>query len=279
MQFDLMAGTSTGGIIALALAAPPAFARADSVLQLYMARARDIFGAPLSNFSQLQKSKHSNAGLGAMVRERVGDALLRDCVTEVMVPAVQLDQLNRVCAFSRHEFGRMPLFDVALATSAAPTFLPAHRIDSPIYPQVSSSYVDGGVRVNNPTALAVRHAVQDLGWDERELHVLSIGTGYYEPDPLAPGSHAGLLYWAGALKDVVLHGQEYETHLQLLDRAHSLASYARVDPKLDGPIVLDACDDTSLRTLYEIGCGAFEEALADESGKLARFIDAANAAF
>jgi hypothetical protein len=287
-QFDLISGTSTGGIIALALAAPlapsapsapPTHARADSVLHMYMARAQEIFGAPRTAVSQYHTSKYASDSLARMVRERVGERLLSDCATEVLVPAVKLDQLGVVSAFSKRDFGKMRLFDVALATSAAPTFLPAHRIDSVAYPLASGTYVDGGLRANNPAALAVGYAVDELQWDERQLSVLSIGTGYYEPDPLVLGAHSGLIYWAVALKDAVLPGQEYQTHRDLLSRAKTLASYVRIDPKLDKPIVLDATDDATLRTLYEVGCGAFEDALADEHGKLTRLIDKCKGAF
>src|SRR5207237_10399076 len=79
------------------------------------------------------------------------------------------------------------VWEAALATSAAPTFFPAMRIDG-------EEHVDGGVCMNNPTLALVTRALK-LGKKKKDLFCVSIGTGSFVK-PLAPTVHFGRAHWA-----------------------------------------------------------------------------------
>lgn len=192
--FDLIAGTSTGGIIAIALALGLS---AHDILEFYVDRGPDIFrvtGLRRQKLRHLFRAKHSAERLRQAVQEVFGARRLGDAQTRLVIPAYDATsgdiRLFKTAHHPRFKSDyRMYAWEAALATSAAPTYLPgfvqgrAHR------------YVDGGVWANNPAAVAVNEAVGVLGANPRKLEVLSIGTTvepFHIPEGLAS---AGLLRW------------------------------------------------------------------------------------
>ena len=180
--FDLIAGTSTGGIIAigLSLGIP-----AQEILQLYQERGPAIFAqdkGAASNWlagrvrwaKQLVWSpKYSNQTLGAELKSVLMDKRIGDAKTRLLVPAWN-GKTNRVYIYKTAHSERLTTdykdlaVDAALATSAAPTFFQEYQT------QNSVGLVDGGVWANNPASLAVVEGI-GLGWERREIKVLSIG--------------------------------------------------------------------------------------------------------
>ncbi len=227
--FDLIAGTSTGGIIALALCLGES---AEKIRNLYRDAGPTIF-APRSldltmwqrlcakgarwkfrSFDEgmLYRSKYTSDALREIVTAMFGARTLEDArASRAMIPAVDLTTGRTIVFKTPHhpKFIRDRYFtavDVALATSAAPTFFPQARIGT------GTAYADGGLWANNPSMLAYAEAVKIHGTARRDdldpafsldkIHMISIGTG--EPEYYAKPAYGddGLLWWADKLFEV-----------------------------------------------------------------------------
>lgn len=178
--FDLIAGTSTGGILAigLALGLP-----AKSLLELYEQRGPEIFGqSPSTNWMDrlfrgprsLFAPKHDADVLRGVMAEVLGDRRLGEARTRLLIPAWEADR-QRVYIFKtphhprlKSDYHRLAL-DAALGTAAAPAYFRHHRTEEGV------GLVDGGIWANNPVALAVVEAITLLGWRAETLQVLSLG--------------------------------------------------------------------------------------------------------
>lgn len=180
--FDLMAGTSTGGIIAIALSLGH---RASKIRDLYEERGPGVFGEKrgglgnavfrlLRHFRWLYRNKHDPVALSVALRELFGDARIGDASTRLVIPA--WNPLARsVYLYKTAHHPRLrtdyqsSAIDAALATSAAPTYFP-HHIN-----RFGAGLLDGGVWANNPIAIATVEAIATLGWPREALHILSLG--------------------------------------------------------------------------------------------------------
>ena len=214
-KFDLIAGTSTGGILAAGLVAgePPS-----RLAALYREKGSEIFsGNPIPKgmfgkirwlIKHLNRSIHSNDALRLSLSEIFGAQTLGTvfeknktalCITAVNI----LDHTPRVfktphCqGFDRDD--NISLVDACLATSAAPIYLPLHRTST----RSESSpcvYVDGGLWMNNPTPVALLEALK-MTETEQEIIILSIGN----PTPAAGSNpskvklNRGLAGWQAGL--------------------------------------------------------------------------------
>ncbi|WP_299606259.1 CBASS cGAMP-activated phospholipase [uncultured Aquimarina sp.] len=197
-HFDLITGTSTGGIIALALSLG---IPAKEIYNLYLDNAKKIFGNKKPLFlghkkpfllGQVFNSAHNRSYLENLVREKFKDAnngkepRLNDCKTDVCIPIYDLVKGNpSVLKTPYHpslnrDF-HIPAYQAAMATSAAPTYFDpftAEYLDLNGTIQDFSNKVDGGVMANNPTLVAFIEAIKAFKVDISDLEIFSIGTGY-----------------------------------------------------------------------------------------------------
>ena len=205
-HFDLICGTSTGGIIALALALG---IPAKRVHDLYLEHAKDIFGSKRNLLRRLSTSSHSSNTLEKLVREifknpETGeDYRLQDCRTNVCIPIYDLlEGKPSVCKNKYHDlFTRdyhRPAYQVALATASAPTYFDPYSssyTDLAGNQQFFSNKVDGGVFANNPTLLGIVEAQEAFSKDLHQLRVLSLGTGHQVYSDASSRNNWGILYW------------------------------------------------------------------------------------
>jgi len=180
--FDLIAGTSTGGILAigLALGLP-----AQSLLDLYVTRGPHIFGQSghsvlsrtydvLRSLRHVVAPKHDADLLRAELEAVLGDKKIGDARTRLLVPALDADHRSVYIYKTAHherlktDYKRLAV-DAAMATAAAPTYYKRHRTSDDI------GLRDGGTWCNNPIALATVEAITLLGWPSRSLRILSLG--------------------------------------------------------------------------------------------------------
>lgn len=201
-HFDMIAGTSTGGIIAIALALG---LPAADILDLYLSRGADIF--PRRRDFGLVRPAYKPDVLHAELRRRFGDRILGDAVTRLCIPSADGKHGDVAVFKTPHHpnFARdwtMPAVDVALATSAAPTFLRVHQTGG-------YYFIDGGVWANNPAMIAVVDALSCFTIERRQIRMLSLGGGSRKPKlgnwQLRLGGIAGWLLPNGALIESMMH--------------------------------------------------------------------------
>ena len=180
--FDLICGTSTGGIIAicLALGLP-----ARDILALYETRGPEIFGQDHTGIGGMLRRigrtvrggvlapKYRPETLREALTETLGERRLGDARTRLMIPAwhppTRKVYIYKTAHHPRYAADyKIPAIDAALATAAAPTFFPQHVGRDGI------GLVDGGIWANNPVGYAVAEAIGALGWERTELKVLSL---------------------------------------------------------------------------------------------------------
>lgn len=252
--FDLIAGTSTGGLIALALTAPGEEGRphwsAKGLAGLYEKSGPKIFrrGAwqRITSAEGLVDERYPKSGIEDVLHEYVGERRLKDALTDVMVTAY--DTKGRFPFFFRSARARVrPDYDFPMrvagrATAAAPIFFEAVRVEDTTGQEYS--LVDGGVFANNPGMCAYVDVIDSD--PSAEVVMLSLGTGELTREyPWEQVKGWGLLGWArGPLIHVIFDGQSDAVDHQLkmvLDDE----SYWRIQAELTKGRGSDALDDSS----------------------------------
>lgn len=201
-HFDLITGTSTGGLVALGLAAGLS---AQDIVDFYRTMGDQVF--PRSRLRRLRRVRKPlpPKPLHTALQEVLGSRTLGDSPVRLAIPSFSLTS-NKVYLFRTPHLPRLrrdhreSMVDVALATTAAPTYLPAH-------PLGGLRLVDGGVWANNPTMVGVVEAIASCRISPGSVHVLNVGTTTairYRPKRLDNGSP---LWWGLEAFDVLLRGQ------------------------------------------------------------------------
>jgi uncharacterized protein len=219
--FDLIAGTSTGGIIALSLGlglAPKA------LLDFYLKEGPKIFPQPKGLKRVLwlaSPSRYDPSALKTALTAVFEKKLLGDSATRLFIPSFDANSgLIHIYKTAHHERlrrdHRCTAVEVAMATSAAPIYFPSFKSDRDV------TLIDGGIWANNPTGLAVVEAISMLNARPDSIDVLSIGCTDTPPDYRATRKWFG--YWAPKLLDVVFRGQSFAS----LGIAQHLAGHANV---------------------------------------------------
>ncbi|MBD2067229.1 patatin-like phospholipase family protein [Leptolyngbya sp. FACHB-671] len=180
--FDLVIGTSTGSIIAGAIAVDYPI---EKVVLLYEVEGRKIFSPNSFSFSGFYKSKYSKKYLEIILNKALGSKTLSDIKkTRLVIPATDIAN-GQVFVFKSSyldEFVRdknTKIVDAILASCSAPTYFDPNRVDNYLL-------ADGGLWANNPALVGLTEAIGKLKISKDEVRILSIGTGvgsqYYEID-------------------------------------------------------------------------------------------------
>lgn len=181
-HFDLIVGTSTGGIIALGigLGLP-----CSQILEFYREKGPEVFGhsggwvrkgfhRAIRWLMQLFTNKHSSDALHRALFGVFGERTLGESQTRLVIPAWDSIQrhprLFKTAHHQRFELDhRESVVNVAMATAAAPTYFPAHLPDGGL------ELIDGGIWANNPSTIAAVEATAVLGWPADSVQLLSLG--------------------------------------------------------------------------------------------------------
>ena len=207
--FDLITGTSTGGIIALAMGLGISL---DDVLRFYVTKGPEIFPCTGIHRRVLLALRHA-------LRPKYSQQVLRECLAAVfgnrklgeskcrlVIPSFDIVSgavhLFKTAHHSRFKEDFMvSAVDVAMATAAAPTYFPAYKRKDGL------ALVDGGIWANCPAAVGIVEAIGYLGKSPDEIELLSVGTT--SSPYCVPGEkgNAGWLIWNKELFDLQMHAQ------------------------------------------------------------------------
>ncbi|KAJ6752743.1 PATATIN [Salix koriyanagi] len=224
--FDVISGTSTGGLVTAMLAAPnkqnrPLFFAKD-INDFYLENCPKIFPQDSSPFASARKlvntlrgPKYDGKFLHSIVKEKLEDTRLNQTLTNIVIPTFDIKRLQPTI-FSTYNLKNNPstdalLSDICIGTSAAPTYLPAHYFETkdPSGKVRDFNLIDGGVAANNPTLVAISEvskAINQEGPDSVRMNpmefgrflVLSLGTGTAKSEEKYDAEEAakwGLLGW------------------------------------------------------------------------------------
>ena len=239
--FDLVAGTSSGGILALGLTAPDASGKpahsAAELAEVLEKEAPRIF--PRATFPLFRCIKswirpvYSGAGLEAVLAEQFGETTLRDALTGVLVvsyatekpdrrkpgskepkpgPGAHFSSREKAIADPRKNF-RMR--DAARGTSAGPTFFPPKRLELAGDPSKWYTLIDGGVVANNP-AMCAYAAARKAGHAHGDILLVSVGAGsHLHEHSYRRARRWGRLQWVRPILDVLVGGVVKTTDFHL----------------------------------------------------------------
>lgn len=216
-HFDLICGTSTGGLIALGLSL---HIPVGLISNLYYRRGKYIFPQRNSFLSSLQqfflRSKYDNSELRKALEEMFGERTLADSYCLLCIPAFSLtDGRPFIFKFDHNEGNlcrdnKTKYVDIALATSAAPAYLPIVTIDT--YDR--KQFIDGGIYANNPTLIGVVEALRYfIGNKKRFQKLMVMSIGSLEPNPgrrFFKKYHRSVVDWN---KDLIATFFEGQAHL------------------------------------------------------------------
>jgi len=259
--FDAVSGTSTGGMIALALTkadeeGESAFSAKD-ILDVYMHRSKEIFAKQsccwkIRTGCGLWGSKYDRSDFDEMLEEFFGDALLSQTVRPVFIPIYSLENckpfISGTFFAQSNKVNDFYLKDIAGATSAAPTFFSPKVFKSP-NDSITYKGVDGGIYANNPSLIGISgvYLMQpNLTLDSIEL--VSLGTGELKKDVDDMMDNDGIIGWLNG-RDLIGNMMDADTVVAEAAIRAMLKQGNHFRLQVDLPDSLKDMDDCSDQTL------------------------------
>lgn len=272
--FNLICGTSTGGLIALGLSLGMS---AQQLADFYEKRGDKIF--PRKHWltrtygfaRQALFNGYSSKKLRNEVTSIFGEELtMSDCKVPTCIFSYNISKGQPIVFKSPHRYadyvrdGNLPIVDVAMATASAPTFFRNHHIDHDHLPDTHCT--DGGVWCNNPSLAGLLEARSHFvgnGKPFDRIRILSVSTA---PKPSGKQRKGGgLLRWKGDMMGAAIQGQSFFADRFLIDldnNPDSNVSYRRIAPKnlsieQQKPLEMDLAFPKALKQLARLGtdCG------------------------
>lgn len=275
--FDLVSGTSTGGILAAALLIPdvvgnkrPKYSATD-VAKIFQERGADIFDIPLGHRIRsaggLLDEMYPAEGLEEALLDYFGEVWLSELIRPCLIPAYDIKR-RKAHFFRQHEaFSPGDDFlvrDLSRATASAPTFFECSYITS--RSEIHYPLIDGSIYANNPALCACAEGfsrfekADDSGKiTSADMLLLSLGTGHsrklYNYDN---AKDWGLPEWARPLFNMAMSSQTETTDYQtarLFEAAGNASGYLRIDPAIPDDISpeIDNASKENINDLRELG--------------------------
>lgn len=235
-HFDLIAGTSTGAILAIGLGLGHTPAQ---LLKFYLDQGPKIFPKD-RKLRHWLRSKHESKTLRELLVEVFGaKKLSKDSSCRLVIPTVRANHGEAEAIVTAHcrdrtAFQDISAVDAALASSAAPTYFDEATWEGSV---TKESYLDGGIWANNPVMPAIAEAVRHLRIPLDRIDVLSVGTMGNETD-FTESLGKGKAGWAPTSADLFFAAQEHAA-ASFADSLLSPARHLRVNQQTPSEIKLD----------------------------------------
>lgn len=258
--FDLIAGTSTGGIIACGLTSTvdgktPSLT-VDQLIELYTTKGEIIFPWKKNFFQKIGRGvnslfnpKFSPNGLDGLLTDYFGEMKLSNTLKPIIVTSYDIKN-NDVVMFKSRLSGEIgwnaKLKDVCRATSAAPTYLPSYQL---AFSGKSRVLIDGGVYVNNPSMAAIADSLKSIkGLKLADIEVLSLGTGTHPADLGMKNTPSwGVINWAQPITNIMMQATSNST---VYECDQLLKKHLRVQIEIEDPKKSDMSDSRPQTTKW-----------------------------
>lgn len=263
--FDLITGTSTGGMLTATLTLPDSKGKpkysAEQARRLYFDHGGSIFHQSLlrsvTTLGGLLRPIYSARKLELILKQYLGDARLHTTLTEILVTAY--DMASSTPWFFKTSFAkqnRAPVDDplltqVVRATTAAPTYFPPLMMEG-------HCLVDGAVFASNPALCAYAQA-RNMYPDEKEFLIVSLGTGLQRNNWVCSEiNNWGIAGWAVPISDVMLNSSSASVNYQM----HALITnknYVRFQVQIDDDAEINDASGKNIRALEKVAHKAVRE--------------------
>lgn len=292
--FDLLAGTSTGGILTCALLTPhpddPTYPRysAEEAVDLYLKNGQYIFtkapSAKIPLGTAFFKAKYRGDHMESILQKYFEDVRMSQLIKPCLITSYDIEK-RRAVFFTQHDaLNKGPMFDflvrdVARSTSAAPTYFPPGQASS----QESLIYhtIDGGLFANNPTICALVESLKLFGeegslYNPGDMFILSVGTGAIDKQYNHEKAQKwGIVGWLNPIIDIMMSAVSETVDYQvrkLYDSINRKERYIRITPDLyTADSDMDNVSKENLQNLLQAGLTnavRFEDTLEKIAGIL-----------
>lgn len=278
---DCLSGSSTGGIIALALTKPnkqtgTAEFNAQDLVDFYKTRGKDIFYRSwwhtISSLNGYYKPpKYPEDGVEKVLNEKFGKIRLNEALNDIMITSFDM-QHHKDYIFTSFKKSNNAvntsasylMSDVARSTCAAPYFFSPKCLIDDKDPTIEHNFIDGGIIANNPAEWSELITNSKLNLEKRRIFILSLGTGQ-EPKTDFTNEETNnwtLLNWIQPLFNTLFDMMDstVEEQLKLLSVNHDI-SYLRLEVKLDKKYSLDDYDPVNLQKMEDFSNKYFDKLL------------------
>jgi len=302
-KFDLFAGTSTGAILAAAIARGM---KLSAIRTLYEELGPAIFDAGFGQFlrrfkrlSGLGYPKYDDEKLGRFLRQQFarpdgGDLRMHEIEKRLCIQVYDAS-LNEPVVFKSHGHSdrnqgnaSLPVWEVVKASASAPTFFPAHVMYCHKQQALSRSWyssvvgaaesaegarnamIDGGVYAANPAAIALAELsvlARENGRDLDDLGIVSVGTGENPAESISAkqGRTLGRLGWLKPLVNIFMTGVSKHTH-NLVSRVGA-ERYARFEVILGDRMPMDTGAREDFRRMQSIVAAYLDDYPSDADSR------------
>ncbi len=279
--FDLISGSSTGGLLSLIAALPgengePRYAAADYP-ELYTQYSRQIFTRTrwdaILSMDNWRVRRYPDTGIKETLKNVFGDAEIRDALTDILITSYDIERRQPwFFRSSRAKHGERCNFlmrDVVRATTAAPTFFEPAKVENSDDPDNPFVLIDGSMTSINPALCAYVEA-RGMYPDADDFIVVSLGTGNLtQPLPYGEVKNWGLMDWARPLSDIMFDASSRTVDYQmqkLLPRFEDGTNrYFRLQKRIEGmDHRMDDVSEVSLSLIKQWG----EELIEDNDATL-----------
>ncbi len=237
--FNMIVGTSTGGILALGLTMPrqgenhnnmPRYT-AEELVGFYQTQGKQIFRRSflrrlplIGKVARWMTAKYSPEHMQRILTNHFQETRLQEALCEVIIPSYELGVarpwfFKSACAQSDETYDFL-MRDVALATAAAPTYFPPHQMsvmveneETGMGEEHAGRFVDGGVYANHPAMCAV--AEIKMRYPSAQILLVSLGTGERALRYERNRQRWGVSFWLKHILDVIFDGASDTVNYQL----------------------------------------------------------------
>jgi len=260
-MFDMIAGTSTGGILALGLTIPDANGKpkysAEDLSNLYLENGKTIFSRStwqkIRSASGIADEKYRQDGIESILKDYFGENNLSDTLIDVLITSYDLETRKPLFFKStkakKDNNRNFKIWEAARATSAAPTYFEPLQLFTRNRAK-QFGLVDGGVFANNPAMCAFAEAT---AMDKKDLLVVSLGTGETnKPYLYSEAKKWGLVQWIKPIISVMMDGNSDTVSYQLdqVLSANPKSNYYRLQTKLiEGSEEMDNAGKENMKLL------------------------------